>query len=384
LPLIDQSRTLAETAGSAGNEARRGQEGIMADITPLRGEGRTVGRITGLYGELLAEFLGTFVLIAFGDGVVAMAVAGLPGSGRTAGPTVIFQAAGDWLLITWGWAMAVAFAIWVAGGVSGAHLNPAVTLAFAVRRKFTWAKVLPYWGAQVFGAFVGAALVFLVYDNAINAFNTANHTPRGGGQALATYSIFATFPASYFHGGYAGPLIDQIVGTAFLLIFVVALIDMRNSAVGSNLAPLAIGLAVAAIGMSYGANAGYAINPARDFGPRLFAFFAGWGHVALPGTFNNGAGFAFSWYFWVPIVGPLIGGTLGVVIYDLFIGDILHARLKMFQNVSGPIEETEPVNGAAVDEAAPDVPGARYPQASETNVDPNVQRQTHPDQRSGS
>ncbi len=92
-----------------------------------------------------------FVLISFGDGVVAVAVAGLPGSGRTASPTTIFNAAGDWLLITWGWAMAVAFAIWVAGGVSGAHLNPAVTLAFAARRKFAWAKVLPYWGAQVLG-----------------------------------------------------------------------------------------------------------------------------------------------------------------------------------------------------------------------------------------
>src|ERR1700691_2660416 len=311
----------------------------MADITPLRGEGRTVGRITGLWGELLSEFFGTFVLIAFGDGVVAMAVAGLPGSGRTATSTTIFVAAGDLLLITWGWAMAVAFAVWVAGGVSGAHLNPAVTLAFAVRRKFTWAKVLPYWGAQVFGAFVGAALVFLVYDNAINAFNTAAHTPRGGGQALATYSIFATFPASYFHGGYAGPLIDQVVGTAFLLIFVVALIDMRNTAVGSNLAPLAIGLAVAAIGMSYGANAGYAINPARDFGPRLFASFAGWGRVALPGSYHVGT-FQFSSYWWVPIVGPLIGGVLGVIIYDLFIGDVLHARLKVFQDVSGPVEES--------------------------------------------
>ena len=337
------------------------------DITPLRGEGRTVGRITGLWGELMAEFLGVFVLISFGDGVVAVAVAGLPGSGRTSSPTTIFDAAGDWLLITWGWAMAVAFAIWVAGGVSGAHLNPAVTLAFAVRRKFSWAKVLPYWGAQIFGAFVGAALVLLVYTNAINAFNTAAHTPRGGGQALATYSIFATFPAPYFHGGYSGPLID-----------------MRNSAVGSNLAPLAIGLAVAAIGMSYGPNAGYAINPARDFGPRLLSFFAGWGHVALPGSFNNGAGFSFSWYFWIPIVGPLIGGTLGVLIYDLFIGDILHARLKMFQNVEGPIAEA-PTVGAAVEESGADVPGARYPQESETNVDPNVRPQTqHPDQRSGS
>jgi glycerol uptake facilitator protein len=312
----------------------------MSEISPLRGEGRTIGRITGLYGELLSEFLGTFVLIAFGDGVVAMAVAALPGSGRTAGPTVIFQAAGDWLLITWGWAMAVAFGVWVAGGVSGAHLNPAVTLAFAVRRRFSWSKVAPYWAAQVIGAFVGAALVFLVYHNAIDAFNLAAKTPKSGGQALSSYSIFATFPASYFHGGLGGPLIDQIVGTAFLLIFVVAVIDVRNAAVQSNLGPLAIGLAVAAIGMSYGANAGYAINPARDFGPRLFAYFAGWGKVALPGSYNNHAGFAFSNYFWIPIVGPLIGGVLGVIIYDLFIGDVLHARLKKSQDVSGPIPES--------------------------------------------
>src|ERR1700744_2460084 len=180
--MIASSRTLAETAGSARNGAWRGQEDIMADdITPLRGEGRTIGRISGLWGELLSGFFGTFVLIAFGDGVVAVAVAGLPGSGRTAGPTTIFNAAGDWLLITWGWAMAVAFAIWVAGGVSGAHINPAVTLAFAVRRKFPWRKVLPYWVAQVFGAFVGAALVWLVYDNAINQFNFAARTPKSGG-----------------------------------------------------------------------------------------------------------------------------------------------------------------------------------------------------------
>jgi glycerol uptake facilitator protein len=336
----------------------------MADITPLafRGEGRSIGRISGLWGELLSEFFGTFVLIAFGDGVVAMAVAALPGSGRTASPTTIFNAAGDWLLITWGWAMAVAFAVWVAGGVSGAHINPAVTLAFAVRRKFAWAKVLPYMAAQVIGAFVGAALVFLVYFNAIDAFNIANHSPRSGGNALATYSIFATFPASYFHGGYAGPLIDQIVGTAFLLIFVVALIDLRNTAVGSNLAPLAIGLAVAAIGMSYGPNAGYAINPARDFGPRLFAWVAGWGQVALPGPYHA-VGLNFTGYFWIPIVGPLIGGVIGVLLYDLFIGDILHARLKMAEEVEGPIPETQP---GTAGQAEGTIPETRRPDESES------------------
>jgi glycerol uptake facilitator protein len=316
----------------------------MSDITPLRGEGRTVGRITGLGGELMAEFLGCVVLISFGDGVVAMAVAALPGSGRAQTPTTIFLAAGDWLLITWGWALAVTMAVYVAGGVSGAHINPAVTLAFAVRRKFSWSKVAPYWGAQVFGCFVGAALVFLVYHNAIDAFNLAAHTPKSSGQALATYSIFATFPAPYFHGMLIWPLIDQIVGTMFLVLFVVAIIDARNTAVGSNLAPFIIGLAVAAIGMSFGANAGYAINPARDFGPRLFAFFAGWGKVALPGTFHSGT-FHFSVYFWVPIIGPLVGGVIGVLIYDLFIGDVLHARLKVVEEVTGPIEESRPLPG---------------------------------------
>jgi glycerol uptake facilitator protein len=312
-------------------------------ITPLRGEGRRVGPFTGLYGELLSEFIGTFVLIAFGDGVVAMAVAALPQSGRAATPTTIFQASGDWLLITFGWAIAVMMAVHVAGGVSGAHINPAVTLAFAIRRKFQWGKVVPYWIAQVVGAFVGAALVFLVYHNAMNARDLADHVTRSNGNALATYSIYATFPAGYFNGHVWGPLIDQIAGTAFLLMFVAALIDSRNLGPQSNLGPFMIGLAVAAIGMSFGANAGYAINPARDFGPRLFAFVAGWGKVALPGTFSA-TGIHFSNYFWIPIVGPLIGGVIGVLVYDFFVGDILHMRTlppppgEIPETISGPHE----------------------------------------------
>jgi glycerol uptake facilitator protein len=284
--------------------------------------GSGLKRLGGTWGEVLAEFFGTFVLICFGDGVVAMAVAALPGSGRTAGPTTIFAAAGDWLLITWGWALAVAFAVYVAGGVSGAHINPAVTIAFAVRRKFPWKKVGPYIIAQVVGAFAGAALVYAVYWQSIDAFNKAAKTTRDAAGGLATYSIFATFPAPYYGGNNWGPLFDQIVGTAFLVMFVVAVIDMRNLAVKANLGPLMIGLVVAAIGMSFGANAGYAINPARDFGPRLFAWIAGWGQNALPGTVDG----SFSWYFWVPIVGPVIGGIIGVFLYDLFIGDVLHAR----------------------------------------------------------
>jgi glycerol uptake facilitator protein len=199
-----------------------------------------------------------------------------------------------------------------------------VTIAFAVRRKFPWRKVGPYIVAQVVGAFAGAALVYLLYYNAIDAYNKAVGTGRGDAKGLATYSIFATFPAPYFNGNAVGPLVDQIVGTAFLVMFVVAIIDMRNTAVQANLGPFMIGLAVAAIGISLGANAGYAINPARDFGPRLFAWMAGWGQTALPGTVDG----AFSWYFWVPIVGPVVGGVIGVLIYDWFIGDVLDARAR--------------------------------------------------------
>jgi glycerol uptake facilitator protein len=276
---------------------------------------------TGLLGDLMGEFLGTFALISFGDGVVAMAVAALNQSGRAANASTIFLASGDWLLITWGWAVAVTFGVYIAGGITGAHINPAVTLAFAVRGEFPWVKVVPYWIAQVAGAFAGAALVFLVYNAAISSYESVNNVTRGAPNSVVTFSIFATFPAPYFHGSWIGPLIDQIVGTAFLLMFVAALIDRRNLAPRSNLTPWLVGLAVAAIGMSYGANAGYAINPARDFGPRLFAAIAGWGSVALPG---NGSGF--SWYFWVPIVGPFIGGVVGVLVYDFFIRNVLVSR----------------------------------------------------------
>ncbi|MEU0524095.1 MIP/aquaporin family protein [Streptomyces niveus] len=311
---------------------------MAVEIPPLIKPSNFRQRAT-LGGECLAEFLGTFVLIAFGTGVVAMAVAALPGSGRTAGPTTFFISSGDWLLITWGWAMAVVFGVYVAGGVSGAHINPAVTLAFAVRRKFAWAKVLPYMGSQLAGAFVGAALVYWVYGDAINAFDAAMKGPKTNGHTLASFSIFGTFPAPYFHGGIWGPLLDQIVGTAFLVMFIVAVVDLRNTAVKANLGPLIIGFAVAAIGMSYGANAGYAINPARDLGPRLLTWAAGWGDLAMPGSLSG----AFSAYWWIPIVGPLIGGVIGVLLYDLFIGDVLHIRAQ--RAVPQEVGDTRPEKG---------------------------------------
>ncbi|MEV0065057.1 MULTISPECIES: MIP/aquaporin family protein [unclassified Amycolatopsis] len=268
-------------------------------------------------GELLAEFLGTAVIILLGCGSVAVAVVGLPGSGRQ---SVDFGAS-NWLIIAFGWGIAVMFAVYMTAGVSGAHLNPAVTLAFAVRRKFAWAKVLPFWFAQVVGALAGAAVVYAVYHDAINTFNATQNPPLSRPDSLGTFSIFATFPAEYFGGGVWGPLLDQIVGTAILVGIIAALIDTRNNAPQSNMGPFLIGFVVVGIGLSFGTNAGYAINPARDFGPRLLTLFEGWGNKAFPGN-----GDWFSNYWWIPIAGPLIGGVVGILIYDLLIGQVLTAR----------------------------------------------------------
>jgi glycerol uptake facilitator protein len=281
------------------------------------GTPRTAGWRATPVGEYGAELLGTFVLICFGDGVVAMAVAALNQSGRG---TQIFAASGDWLIIGFGWGLAVAFGVYVAGGVSGAHINPAVTLAFAARRGFPWRKVPGYIVAQLVGAFLGALLVYIVYKGAIDSFDRANHITRGNAKSVPSFSIFATFPAPYFKT-WLGPFIDQVVGTAFLIGFVFAVVDEFNQPVRANLAPVVIGGIVVAIGLSFGANAGYAINPARDFGPRVFAWIAGWGKVAMPGDYGN-----VNTYFWIPIVGPMLGGLIGAFAYDLTIRDVLVAR----------------------------------------------------------
>jgi len=284
----------------------------------------------GFVGELWAEFFGCMILIAFGDGVVAMLFA-LVGSGRSAaGP---LQSSGDWLLITWGWALAVTFAVYTVGGVTGGHINPAITLGQAIRKQFPWNKVPAYWVAQIVGCFVGAALVFLVYNNAINNFDQINHVVKGTYGSKGTYSVFATFPAPYF-STVLGPLIDQIVGTFFLALFVFAVTDEFNLPVGSNMTPWIVGMIVMAIGISFGANAGYAINPARDFGPRVFAWIAGWGKEAIPGNYVVNGGIIKA-YFWVPIVGPLIGASIAAVLYEVGIRDFLIARRPPEPGVHG-------------------------------------------------
>ena len=239
--------------------------------------------------ELIGEFLGTFVLILLGIGVVAMVVL-FPS--RNPGETIH----GGYTNITLGWGLAVTMGIYVAGRVSGAHLNPAVTLALAVFRGFSWRKVLPYAIAQTAGAFVAAALVFWDY---LPAFRQVD--PR----MERTAGVFTTFPA--FPALPQAGFLDQVIGTGLLVLLIFAITDEFNMPPGANLAPVLIGLVVVAIGISFGGMHGYPINPARDFGPRLFTVFAGFRNNGL----TDGTR-----VWWIPVVAPLIGGLAGAALYD--------------------------------------------------------------------
>ncbi len=250
-----------------------------------------------LVGELLAEFLGTLVLIALGDGVVAMVTLFATG---TPGEVV----KGGYTNVTIGWGVAVMMGICVAGRVTGAHLNPAVTLALAVFRDFPWRKVLPYSFAQVAGAFAGAALVYVNYLPAFDKVDPTRSTTAG------VFTTFPTFPEQWAYG-----LLDQVVGTALLVGLIFAIVDPRNRPVSEGWQPLAVGLVVVAIGVSWGGMHGYAINPARDLGPRLFTAAAGFKDTGFEKL-----------VFLVPIVGPLAGGLLGAVAYDAVIRPWLPAE----------------------------------------------------------
>jgi glycerol uptake facilitator protein len=246
-----------------------------------------------LLGELAAEFAGTMILILFGVGVVAQVVAG---------------GLGDHDSIAWGWGLGVTLGVYVAARMSGAHINPAVTVALAATRGFPWRKVLPYSLAQTLGAFVAALLVRWNYNEVITAVDP--------GLTLKTQVVFSTLPGNgELPVGTWGAFRDQVIGTAILLLLILALTDLRNTPPAANLAPFVIGLVVVAIGMAWGTNAGYAINPARDLGPRLASFLTGYA-TAWRDQYGR-------LYFWVPILGPLIGGVLGAALYQALVGRFL-------------------------------------------------------------
>jgi glycerol uptake facilitator protein len=228
-----------------------------------------------------AEVIGTAILILLGDGVVA-AVLLAQSKAQNSG----------WIVITFGWGMGVAMAVYAVGQFSGAHLNPAVTFGFALMGNTEWGDVPKYFAGEFVGAFIGATLVWAAYSNHWRA-------TEDPGLKLA---VFCTAPAIR---NTVANIITEIIGT-FLLVFGVLAIVANEAPGTSGLIPLLVGLLVFAIGLSLGGPTGYAINPARDLGPRIM-------HAILP---IPGKGPSDWGYAWIPVVAPLIGGALGGLAFD--------------------------------------------------------------------
>lgn len=233
----------------------------------------------------LAEAVGTMLLILLGDGVVAAVLLAKSKAEKS-----------GWIVITTGWALAVAVGVYAVGRISGAHLNPAITLGFALIGKTPWSEVPVYLAGQFVGGFIGAVLVWLTY--------LAHYDETE--DATLKLLTFATVPAIRRLGS---NFVAEVIGT-FVLVFGVLAIVANDAPGKSGLAPLLIGFLVWAIGLSLGGPTGYAINPARDLAPRI-------AHAILPiarkGTSDWG-------YSWVPVVAPLVGGVIGAVAYVKLFG----------------------------------------------------------------
>ncbi len=228
----------------------------------------------------IGELIGTMILVLLGDGVVANVLLEKT-KGQNSG----------WIVIAAGWGFAVAIAVYIAGWASGAHINPAVTVALAAIGELPPQQIFVYLAGQFLGAFLGAVLVWLAY------LPHWSRTPDPN----AKLAVFCTAPAIRHP---AGNLICEVIGTAVLLIGVLGILD-NNIELGSGVGPYAVGIVVFGIGLSLGGPTGYAINPARDLAPRL-------AHALLPIAGKGKSDWAYSW---VPVVGPIIGGILGAWLY---------------------------------------------------------------------
>ncbi|TFK52238.1 major intrinsic protein superfamily membrane channel protein [Heliocybe sulcata] len=252
-------------------------------------------RIREYIREPAAEFLGTMILIIFGAGVDCQVVL----SGNTA---VASSPKGDYLSLNFGWAVGTSLGVWISGGVSGGHINPAVTLALATWRGFPWKKVPIFIFAQVMGALCGAAIVYANYFHAIDIFE--------GGAGIrttpGTASLFSTYAIDYMTN--VSCFFSEFMATAVLLLIVLSITDKDNGPPPPGLVPLSLFIAILGIGASLGMETGYAINPARDLGPRLLTAMVGYGSDVF--TFRN------QYWLWCPVIAPILGAQAGTLIYD--------------------------------------------------------------------
>ena len=271
--------------------------------------------------ELIGEFAGTFILIVFGTASVAQMVVS---DGEN----------GDWATLTWGWVAGLIMGIYVAGRLGAGHLNPAVSVAMAAYRRFPWRNVLPYTAAQFAGAFLAALVTRGVYGSGISKADP--------GLTSASQTIFSTLPAH----GVTTAFFDQVVGTALLVFVLFALLATLQGAAG-QLLPFMVGLLLLGIGFAWGTNAGYAINPARDFGPRLASWITGYdtAWVTPDGTP----------YWWLPIVAPVIGALIGGGLYVLII-----ERFEVPASADTPVPAPSPESAEAGANADPRHPADQH------------------------
>jgi len=246
--------------------------------------------------EPFAEFLGVMVLVIFGNGVDCQVVLG-------GNPKVNPSEKGSYFSINVGWAVGTAMGVWVSGGISGGHINPAVTLALASFRGFPWRKVPIYILAQVLGGLVGAAVVYANYFHAINLVEGQ------GVRTLTTASLFSTYAASYMTN--VSAFFSEFLEGAVLMLVVLAINDKKNMPPPAGLGPLILFLLILGVGTSLGMETGYAMNPARDLGPRLLTAMVGYGKQVF--TFRN------QYWLWCPVMAPILGAQFGSLVYDLML-----------------------------------------------------------------
>ncbi|XP_016332225.1 aquaporin-3-like [Sinocyclocheilus anshuiensis] len=265
----------------------------------------------------LAECLGTLLLVMFGCGAVAQMVLSGESHGR-------------FLSVNLAFGFAATLGILVCGQVSGGHLNPAVTFALCLLGREKWRKFPVYFLFQTIGAFLGAAIIFAEYHDAMYDYAGEKNELLVIGDK-ATAGIFATYPNP--HLTILNGFFDQVIGTASLIVCILAIVDPYNNPIPQGLEAFTVGFSVLIIGLSMGFNSGYAVNPARDFGPRLFTAMAGWGGEVFTTR---------QCWFLVPIFAPFLGSIIGVLVYQLMVG--WHVEGEVRDNKNKAKEESLKLN----------------------------------------
>ncbi|KIP08611.1 hypothetical protein PHLGIDRAFT_34899 [Phlebiopsis gigantea 11061_1 CR5-6] len=247
--------------------------------------------------EPVAEFFGVMILVIFGAGVNCQVT-------LSNNLSVSASPKGDYLSVCFGWAAGIALGAWVSGGISGGHINPAVTLAFATLRDFPWRKVPAYILAQILGGICGAGIVYANYIHAIDAVEGGRNIRTVPGTA----GLFGTYAADYMTA--ASAFFEEFLGTTILLLVICAVTDKRNSPPPAGLVPLVLFVTLLGISAALGMQTGFALNPARDFGPRVLTAMVGYGKE----VFN----FRSQYWLWCPIMAPILGALVGTFAYDAF------------------------------------------------------------------